>query len=114
MYPRNLQTALDDTVGPSKCMKFESREGHEDIVGFVTTYTNQCHPAYNARGVALSLSDISPDEVVNLWVMAKSVFSKKPVVRRITRAEVLAIWDYAGKIWYNEMSGETIKRALTH
>ena len=91
MYPRNLQTALDDTVGPSKCMKFESREGHADIVGFVTTYTNHHHPVYNARGVAPRLSDLSPDEVVNFWVMAESVFSKKPVVRRITQAEVLAI-----------------------
>jgi hypothetical protein len=46
----------------------------------------------------------------NLWVLAESVFSKDRVLRKISRLELLlAMWDYAGKIWYKGLSNTQIE-----
>lgn len=47
-----------------------------------------------------------------MWVLAVSVFSKSKVLRKISLLELLAIWDYAGKIWYQGMSTDRLEQLL--
>ena len=113
LYPRPLQTALDDTVGPTRYKNFEIVNGDKNIAGMVTYYNNNQYKVYDANGLGPNLACLSTDEIDNLWVRTKSVFSKAPVVRRTKLLEVLAIWDYAGKIRYTGLSENTIRRLLT-
>lgn len=46
------------------------------------------------------------------WVLAVSMFSKSKGVRRPTQLELLAAWDYAGKIWYQGMDHSRIEALL--
>ena len=48
----------------------------------------------------------------HVWVLAASVFSKSKVRRRMSQLELLAAWDYAGKIWYRQMTSDDIGRVL--
>ena len=118
LYPRHLQTALDDTVGPSKDylrldrIKQESPSGDAGLVqpsGIVVEGTRE---VFDGNSFAPDLAVLESPAMHHLWVLAVSVFSKDRVVRKINVMELLAIWDYAGKIWYKDMNRERLAQVL--
>jgi len=109
-YPRYLQTALDDTIGPTpgghRRLEKDKKAyglGREVSIGVV----NGNKPLFDGGGLGPDLTTGTTEELHELWVLAVSVFSgdkKNKVLRKISRLELLSIWDYAGKIWYKGMS----------
>ena len=117
LYPRYLQTALDDTIGPAMGSYHRLEENtrsnkvHDELaIGVV----NGTRPLYESSGLGPDLAVVTSEELDELWVLAASVFSKKKVLRRISRLELLAMWDYAGKIWYKGMSKSDVKHLLIY
>ena len=113
LYARHLQTALDDTLGPdpSRRQLDSGKESVRRIRGVIGVV--------DGRGLLMDGSEVGVDlmaltnqEMRELWVRAVSVFSKKKVLRRMTLLELLAVWDYAGKIHYKGMSNETLWNLL--
>eukprot|EP00956_Cyclotella_meneghiniana_P022887 scaffold43790_cov38-Cyclotella_meneghiniana.AAC.3 len=118
LYPRYLQTALDDTLGLNgKERQFEmvdptTKEYREGTIR--RTSDGGC--LMDVSGGAIDLSRCSKQDLHRLWVRAISVFSKakdKKITQLITLFELLAIWDYAGKIKYKGML-ETHVWSLLH
>jgi len=115
LYSRYLQTALDDTIGPDTGVHhwFDMNKrvkgfGDKLAVGVV----NKNRPLFDSGGLGPDIAVASSEELQELWVLAASVFSKNKILRRITKLELLAIWDYAGKIWYKGMSNSEIKSII--
>jgi hypothetical protein len=73
---------------------------------------NKTQPVYDSEGLGPDLATLSSKERHTLWVLAVSVFSKNKVLRKPSQLELLAIWDYAGKIWYQGMNQEQIESLL--
>jgi hypothetical protein len=101
LYTRHLQTALDDTLGPAKGRKSlemgkTSSSTDKAIVGTV----DRQFLLVDSDGLAPDLTKLSVHELHYLWVLTVTVFKKGKVPRLITLLELLAVWDYAGKIWY--------------
>ena len=114
LYERCLQTALDDTIGPPRG-KRRLDTGKTSLAGMskeVVGLVDGVHRVYAGSGFGPDLSTLSSQEMHHLWVLAVSVYSKEKVLRCITLLEILAMWDYAGKIWYHGMADETIWELL--
>ena len=100
-YPRTLQTALDDTVGTdSEKVTFEPQEGlAQNVVGFIR------HRKCRWKAHVFDSNGLGPDlfawgqKPTDLWVRARSVMSKHPIIRRIQMSEIGAMWDYESKSW---------------
>eukprot|EP00956_Cyclotella_meneghiniana_P001321 scaffold1440_cov23-Cyclotella_meneghiniana.AAC.2 len=116
LYPRYLQTALDDTLGA------EGRSGQLEV-GNSTPETNQegVIGVINKRELVMDgkrgsvdLSQLKKPDLHRLWVYAVSVFSDERVLRKLTLLELLAIWDYAGKIRYKGLQDSYIWELLHH
>ena len=116
LYTRHLQTALDDTIGPPpgrrRLEKFTDNRKADYKVGSPLATTNGGQPVYDASALAPDLSHLTRREMQDMWVLAVSVFSKTKVLRKISLIEFLAIWDYAGKIWYQGMSTDRMEQLL--
>ena len=107
LYARHLQTALDDTVGPApgkRRLEMNERVGSTSNLVLPVGFTEKKQPVYDSAGLAPDVALYSPSERHSFWVLAVSVFSKSKVLRRVSVLEWLAVWDYAGKIWYQGMS----------
>ena len=63
------------------------------------------------EAVALDLSHLQSCER-HFWVLAQSVFTQKPVLRQVKIAELMAIWDYEGKLESRGWSREQCLRIL--
>mmetsp|Transcript_5950 Transcript_5950/g.13021 ORF Transcript_5950/g.13021 Transcript_5950/m.13021 type:complete len:1140 (-) Transcript_5950:4782-8201(-) len=106
-YSRPLQTALDDTLpGSQEARSFEVCERIGSQVGWVTDRGGHRFPVYDSGERAPDLGK-TPTEVKELWVRAKSVWSKQSVIRRVQLEEVLGLWDYADKNVYRGLSKST-------
>jgi hypothetical protein len=99
--PRFLQTALSDTLGGVRGATFEPRSGLDQsplAIGLLSSPTPELTiPVYSGEGLAPDLFCLPPRER-HFWVSAQSVFSTKPVLRQVKTAELMAIWDYEGKL----------------
>ena len=113
-YERCLQTALDDTIGPPRGKKQldKGKAALASTSGEVVGIVDGEHKVYDGSGFGPDLSALSSKELHHLWVFAVSVYAKEKVLRTITLMELLAIWDYAGKIWYQGMSDDLIWELL--
>ena len=103
-YPRTLQTSLDDTIGRAgrKTPTFEPRTEGSTLpthaVGTVKFGDGRSQAVYSGKGVGPDLGQLPPGEL-NFWVLSSSVYSRGvPLLRPVRRHEVLAIWDYEGKL----------------
>lgn len=116
-YKRPLQTALDDTKRPSYRGKFEACQGLPDsIAGYVKERESEAAAVvYDAKGLAPDVGELPPDERL-IWVLSESVWQKTRGIRRIDRTELLAIWDYEGKLeskhWKPHVLEEMIEARL--
>jgi hypothetical protein len=75
-------------------------------------YVNQDQPVYDSSGLGPDLAMLTNQQRHSFWILAVSVFSKSKVVRKPSHLELLAIWDYAGKIWYQGMDRSRIQSLL--
>jgi hypothetical protein len=114
LYPRHLQTALDDTLGAETRVRqldvdnAPSMNNRKGIIGPI----NDREPVMNGNGLAVDLNQVNKRNLHRLWVLAMSVFNKGQVLRKLTPLELLAIWDYAGKIRYKGMAETHVWRLL--
>ena len=109
-YPRTLQTALDDTLGPPSWRQkvLETRphgfEDHKDAAFVVSRANgNELTPVYEGSGHGPDLGTVG---LSRMWVKARSVRGRgKTVIRPIADYELQSIWDYEGKLeslgWHN-------------
>ena len=124
-YRRTLQTALDDTVvKPIGNIKFEPRTLEvrstvDNVVGRVRS--NKHGPprdVYSGQGLAPDLSALTHETRDNMWVECASVRSKNsvPIVRQVEPYELLAMWDYEGKLesesWEEDEMADIINARL--
>jgi hypothetical protein len=115
--PRSLQTALSDTNGAARGASFETWLGIDppEAIGVLSSTLGgeKDVPVFSGEGIAADLSRI-PFKDVHIWVWAHSVFSKVPILRQARTSELLAVWDYEGKlesrVW-SRPEGEKILRA---
>ena len=114
LYTRHLQTALDDTIGPppGKRKLEKTTETSPLKPGLPIGTTNGNQPVYDSSNLGPDLACLSRLEMRELWILAVSVFSKSKVLRRLTLIELLSVWDYAGKIWYQGMSVDRMEQLL--
>ena len=109
-YPRTLQTALDDTIGGlNHVVRLEKGSTQSSAQGIACeqvwcTRTKQYQYVHEASALGPDLYGLTEDQRLNIWVKATSVFSQDKVIRRITPFELAAVWDYAGKTRYSEMT----------
>ena len=72
-------------------------------------------PVYSGEGFGPNLSCLHSRER-HFWVLAQSVFSKNPVLRQVKTAELLAMWDYEGKLescgWSREQCLQILQACL--
>jgi len=113
--PRFLQTALSDTLGGVRGATFEPRSGLDQsplAIGLLSSPTPELTiPVYSGEGLAPDLFRLPPRER-HFWVSAQSVFAIKPVLRQVKTAELMAIWDYEGKLESRGWSREQCLRIL--
>jgi hypothetical protein len=64
-----------------------------------------CSNSTGTTSVPVFLADkLGPDlallpfENIHFWVLAHSVYSKQPVLRRARISELMVVWDYKGKL----------------
>ena len=114
---RSLQTALSDTNGAARGANFETRLGMDppEAIGVLTSNVqgDKEVPVFSGDGIAPDLSRI-PFKDVHIWVWAHSVFSKVPILRQARTSELLAVWDYEGKLesrMWSRAEGEKVLRA---
>ena len=113
-YKRTLQTALDDTIGPSPVKStFEagSDRAADRIVGRVRFRDGKTEPVYASSGLGPDLT--APGiKLNNVWVSTRSVWQKALLVRMITVTELLAMWDYSDKNLYKQLAPPTLRTIL--
>ena len=102
VYPRPLQTALDDTVGGRWCDHQDSFELRDDlgdnVLGTVVDRKDgRTRSLYSADRVGPDISTMAEEDRF-FWVSAASVRSKDHVFRRVKTYELFSIWDYEGKL----------------
>ena len=98
--PWTLKTALSDMFGAARGATFELRMGLDPSmgIGFLSSSSEGCHiPVFLGDAVGLDVS-IIPYRKQHMWVRAHSVFSRLPVLRQVKMSELMAIWDYKGKL----------------
>jgi hypothetical protein len=99
--PRTLQTSLSDMNGGARGASFEPRldMDHTPLaIGMLSSPSlGVPTPVYSGEGVGPSLSCLHLYER-HFWVLAHSVFSKNPVLQQVKTAELMAMWDYEGKL----------------
>ena len=100
LLPRTLQTALSDTYGPSAGGEFEAREGMSppEAVGVRTDASGTTSVLVflgNKLGPDLALLSFNN---VRFWVLPHSVYSRALVLWQARISELMAIWDYEGKL----------------
>ena len=118
VYPRTLQTALDDTKGgrlPKQIKSFETRaDMGESIVGTLQEGgATERVPVYSAAKVGPDISEMKMSNRF-FWVEAATVMSKTPMVRQVTIEELHAIWDYEGKLETSRWSKAQGSKVLYH
>jgi hypothetical protein len=109
-YSRTLQTALKDTRGAERC-SFEIRKDlGASIIGMARHTKSSTEgleeaptpkqPVYSSRYLGPDISAMDPKDL-HFWVSSNSVMSKdkaKQVIRTVNIHELLAMWDYEGKL----------------
>ena len=105
LYPRCLQTALDDTLGPdnSRRQLDLGLQGSIDKMEGTIGLVDKSEIVMGGDGIGVDLAKLDKTRLRRLWVLAVSVFSKRKILRKLTLLELLAIWDYAGKIKYRDI-----------
>ncbi|KAL7527269.1 hypothetical protein ACHAXR_004033, partial [Thalassiosira sp. AJA248-18] len=108
VYPRPLQTALDDTVGGRWCEHQNSFEPREDLgMNVLGTIVDKrdgiAKSLYSAKKLGPDISTLKGEDRF-FWVSAASVMSKNHVLRRVKIFELFAVWDYEGKLESSEWS----------
>jgi hypothetical protein len=116
--PRTLQTALSNTFGAPRGATFESRMGLDPSmeISFLSSSSEGCRiPVFSGDAIGPDFSIISYRER-HIWVRAHSVFSRSPVLHQVKTSELMAIWDYKGKLesrgWSREQSLRILKARL--
>ncbi len=97
---RTLQTALLDTHGAAQGVTFETRAGMipPDTIGFAVLASDGSRsPVYSSDSLGPDLASL-PFCGAKIWVQARSVFSKETVLRQVRISDLMAIWDYKGKL----------------
>lgn len=115
LYPRHLQTVLDDTIGPELTwghLEMKKRPDQRKANAEPVAMVNKTQPVFDSAGLGPDLAAMTSRERDTLWILAVSVFSKTQVLRKPSKLELLAIRDYAGKIWYNGMTDYEINSIL--
>lgn len=100
VLPRTLQTALSDTYGAAQGVTFEARAGMNppDVISIAVLVSDGSRsPVYSSDSMGPDLASLTFREA-QIWVRAHSVFSKETVLRQVRIAELMAIWDYEGKL----------------
>jgi hypothetical protein len=79
LYPRHLQTTLDDTVGGQLGASLPDigSDKQQLLQGMPCGYMDKGQPIYDGAGIGPDLSVLSKEERCGLWVLAVSVFSKE-------------------------------------
>jgi hypothetical protein len=114
--PCLLQTALSDMNGAARGATFEVRLGTNppEAIGVLSSYVGDNHvPVFSGDSVAPDLSCI-PFKDVHIWVCAHSVYLKALILRQAKTRELMAVWDYEGKLEsrrWSQVEGEHILRA---
>jgi hypothetical protein len=113
---RSLQTALSDRYGAAKGATLEVRLGINppEAIGILSSSTGDIIvPVFSGDSVAPDLSSI-PIKDAHIWVYAHSVFSKAQVLRQAKTSELMAVWDYEGKLEsrrWSQAQGEGVLQA---
>ncbi len=98
---RTLQTSLSDMNGGARGASFEPRLGMDHTplaIGLLSSPSlGVPTPVYSREGVGPNLSCLHLHER-HVWVLAHYVFSKNHVLRQVKTAELMAMWDYEGKL----------------
>jgi hypothetical protein len=100
VLPQTLQTALLDMFGASQGVFFEAQAGMkplEAIVMLVSSSGGKSVPIFSGDQLGPDLS-LLPFGGVQFWVQAHSVFLKDTVLWQVRITELMAIWDYEGKV----------------
>ena len=102
VYPRHLQTALDDTLGGRLCKQVNSFEPWENlgvsVLGRLLDATSkEMVPVYSAKKVDPDILGMKFEDRF-FWVETATVASKEPVIRGAVAEELQAMWDYEGKL----------------
>jgi len=118
VYPRSLQTALDDTKGGclrSQIKTFEVQDGkNTEIVGAIKGGSGLLKQAvYSTAKTGPDISEMKPGDL-NFWVEAQTVFSPLPMIRQVNLEELHSIWDYEGKLELKTWGVTLGKRVLEH
>ena len=69
-------------------------------------------PVYDGAGLAPALDTLTPGKERHIWVLANSVWKKQRGVRQITFTEILAIWDYEGKIEAKDWDADVLRQVI--
>lgn len=116
--PRNLQTALSDTYGAAPGRTFETRVGLDfpEAIGLLTSVDRgSSAPVFSGDRLGPDLTLIPPSDLF-IWVLAHSVFGKDMVLRQARISELMAIWDYEGKLesrgWSRQQALAVLKARL--
>ena len=116
--PRNLQTALADTYGAAPGRTFETRVGLDfpEAIGLMTPVDRGSPaPVFSGDRLGPDLALIPPSDLF-IWVLAHSVFRKDMVLRQARISELMAIWDYEGKLeswgWSRQQALAVLKARL--
>jgi hypothetical protein len=75
-------------------------------------HINQDQLVYDSSGLGPDLAMLTDQQRHSFWILTVSVFSKSKDVRKPSQLKLLAIWDYAGKIWYQGMDRSRIQSLL--
>lgn len=89
----------------------------DSIVGSISFTNNRpARPVYDGKGAAPDISTFRDMDERLIWVLANSVWMKERAVRQIDCSELLALWDYKGKLesahWDHEVFAQIIQSRL--
>jgi len=111
-YQRTLQTVLDDTAPCGQVEAFEMQSPDENSVIGRVWEGETSYPVYDAGGLAPDV-DGRPLHERLLWVRAQTVWRKDAVVRRMLPYELLAMWDYEGKLESKRWSTSVMNKVIS-
>jgi hypothetical protein len=98
--PCMLQTALSDANGATRGAPFEPQMGMAPptVIGVILSSPGQTNiPVFSGDAIGPDLSAI-PFRDVHIWVRAHSVHLKAPILWQARTSELMAVWDYEGKL----------------
>lgn len=101
-YPRVLQTALDDTLGPpmgNYRLRLSETRQEDGAIGLVFGHRipGGGMPVFDSRTLGPDLHVLNRWQRKQIWVRAETVFAKDPCLRRMSDIEVMSTWDYVDK-----------------